>query len=61
MSLQRAMAVFTPEEYLDLERQSEIRHEFLDGTVYAMSGESPASPARTFMFGDKPLQFVPLS
>ena len=36
------MAVFTPEEYLDLERQSEIRHEFLDGTVYAMSGESPA-------------------
>ena len=42
MSLQRAMAVFTPEEYLDLERQSEIRHEFLDGTVYAMSGESPA-------------------
>jgi Uma2 family endonuclease len=42
MSLQRALAVFTPEEYLDLERQSEIRHEFLDGTVYAMSGESPA-------------------
>ena len=42
MSLQRAMAVFTPEEYLDLERQSEIRHEFLDGTVYAMSGESLA-------------------
>ncbi|HWS90734.1 MAG TPA: Uma2 family endonuclease [Pyrinomonadaceae bacterium] len=42
MLLQRAMAVFTPEEYLDLERQSEIRHEFLDGTVYAMSGESLA-------------------
>src|SRR5215210_5794527 len=42
MPLQRAMAVFMPEEYLDLERQSEIRHEFLDGTVYAMSGESLA-------------------
>jgi Uma2 family endonuclease len=36
------MAVFTPDEYLALERQSEIRHEFLDGTVYAMSGESLA-------------------
>jgi Uma2 family endonuclease len=42
MPSQRAMAVFTPDEYLALERQSEIRHEFLDGTVYAMSGESPA-------------------
>ncbi len=42
MSLQRAMAVFTPDEYLELERLSEIRHEFLDGTVYAMSGESLA-------------------
>lgn len=42
MSLQRALAVFTPDEYLALERQSEIRHEFLDGTVYAMAGESLA-------------------
>lgn len=40
MSLPPALAVFTPEEYLDLERISEIRHEFLDGTVYAMAGES---------------------
>ena len=48
MSLQRAMAVFTPEEYLDLERQSEIRHEFLDGTVYAMAGESPTHSAICF-------------
>jgi Uma2 family endonuclease len=42
MSLQSALAVFTPDEYLALERQSEIRHEFLDGTVYAMAGESLA-------------------
>jgi Uma2 family endonuclease len=48
MSLQRAMAVFTPEEYLALERQSEIRHEFLDGTVYAMAGESPTHSAICF-------------
>jgi Uma2 family endonuclease len=51
MSLQRALAVFTPEEYLDLERQSEIRHEFLDGTVYAMAGESPTHSAICFNLG----------
>ena len=48
MSLQRALAVFTPDEYLALERQSEIRHEFLDGTVYAMAGESLAHSAICF-------------
>jgi Uma2 family endonuclease len=30
----------TPEEYLAFERQSEIRHEYLDGEVFAMSGGS---------------------
>jgi Uma2 family endonuclease len=39
MSLPRALSIFTAEQYLDLERHSEIRHEFLDGIVYAMSGE----------------------
>jgi Uma2 family endonuclease len=48
MSLQRALAVFTPDEYLALERISEIRHEFLDGTVYAMAGESPTHSAICF-------------
>jgi Uma2 family endonuclease len=28
-------------EYLELERASEIRHEYLDGQVYVMAGESP--------------------
>jgi len=42
MALPHALPVFTPEEYLDLERSSEIRHEYLDGFVYAMAGESPA-------------------
>ena len=28
-------------EYLTLERESEERHEYLDGQVYAMAGESP--------------------
>ncbi|HEX8723295.1 MAG TPA: Uma2 family endonuclease [Pyrinomonadaceae bacterium] len=48
MSSEHALAVFTPEEYLALERPSEIRHEFLDGTVYAMAGESPAHSAICF-------------
>jgi Uma2 family endonuclease len=48
MSLPRTLSVFTAEQYLDLERHSEIRHEFLDGTVYAMSGGSPAHSAICF-------------
>jgi Uma2 family endonuclease len=51
MSLPRELAVFTPEEYLALERQSEIRHEFLDGTVYAMAGESLAHSIICFNLG----------
>ncbi|HXG84832.1 MAG TPA: Uma2 family endonuclease [Pyrinomonadaceae bacterium] len=31
---------FTPEEYLELERQSSERHEFLDGEIFQMAGES---------------------
>jgi Uma2 family endonuclease len=41
MALPHALPVFTPEQYLSLERFSEIRHEYLDGFVYAMAGESP--------------------
>jgi Uma2 family endonuclease len=32
---------FTVEEYLTFERASEERHEYLDGVIYAMAGESP--------------------
>jgi Uma2 family endonuclease len=48
MSLPRTLPVFTAEQYLDLERHTEIRHEFLDGTVYAMSGASRAHSAICF-------------
>src|SRR5438874_5831454 len=32
--------VFSAKEYLDFERFAQERHEFLDGSVYAMAGES---------------------
>jgi Uma2 family endonuclease len=31
---------YTAEEYLELERAAERRHEFLDGQIFAMAGES---------------------
>jgi len=40
MSLPHSQVTYTVEEYLELERQSEERHEYLDGQVYAMAGES---------------------
>lgn len=42
---QLARQVFTFAEYLTLEEDSGIKHEFLDGVVYAMSGGSPAHAA----------------
>ncbi|QIZ73374.1 Uma2 family endonuclease [Oxynema aestuarii] len=35
----------TPEEYLELERQSEIKHEYIDGQIYAMAGTTKAHNA----------------
>lgn len=40
MSLPQTIARHTVEEYLTLERESEERHEYLDGLIYAMAGES---------------------
>jgi Uma2 family endonuclease len=43
MSLpQTQLRRYTVEEYLTLERASEERHEYLDGEIYAMAGESLA-------------------
>lgn len=41
MSLPQTIARHTVDEYLALERESEERHEYLDGQIYAMAGESP--------------------
>ena len=32
--------LLSPEEYLDWEERSEVRHEFIDGEVFAMAGSS---------------------
>jgi Uma2 family endonuclease len=40
MSLPQTIVRYTIEEYLALERQSEERHEYIDGQIYAMAGES---------------------
>jgi Uma2 family endonuclease len=41
MSLQNPHVSYSTEEYLVIERGSVERHEYLDGHVYAMAGESP--------------------
>jgi Uma2 family endonuclease len=40
MGLAQPQPTHTVEEYLALERQSEERHQYLDGQIYAMAGES---------------------
>jgi Uma2 family endonuclease len=40
MSLPKTELLYTESEYLELERESEERHEYLDGLIYLMAGES---------------------
>lgn len=42
MTLARATARITADEYLTTERTADERHYYLDGQIYAMAGESPA-------------------
>jgi Uma2 family endonuclease len=41
VTLPQSELLYTPEEYLALERAAFERHEWLDGLIYAMAGESP--------------------
>lgn len=38
----RKEKLYSPEEYLEFERAAEVRHEYLDGEVFEMAGESLA-------------------
>lgn len=41
MSLPKAELLYSAQEYLALEREAFERHEWLDGFIYAMAGETP--------------------
>jgi Uma2 family endonuclease len=41
MAIRSSEFIHTIQEYLDLERESVERHEYIDGYIYAMAGESP--------------------
>ena len=40
IAIQKSTSLISPEEYLEGERLAEIRHEYVDGYVYAMAGSS---------------------
>ena len=42
MSSLGAQTVFTPEEYISLERKATFKSEYLSGEIFAMSGASRA-------------------
>ena len=42
MAVSKEELLFTVDEYLKLERSSDERHEYLDGNIYLMAGESIA-------------------
>lgn len=41
MALPKRETYFTPEEYLDFERATDSKHEYLNGQIYAMAGGTP--------------------
>jgi Uma2 family endonuclease len=45
MSLPQARIRYTEDQYLSMERETDERHEYLDGQIYAMAGESPEQGA----------------
>jgi Uma2 family endonuclease len=50
---QQFLPAITADQYLQLERASEMRHEFLDGLMYAMAGESRDHSSICFILASK--------
>ncbi len=42
MTISKSYPCFTPEEYLEIEETSTIKHEYIQGHIYAMAGASKA-------------------
>lgn len=49
----RVERLFTPEEYLSIERTSDFESEFYCGKIYAMAGASPEHSVITMNVGDE--------
>jgi len=41
MSLPQSQIRYTEDQYLSIEREADERHEYIDGQIYVMVGESP--------------------
>jgi len=55
MTISQSHAYFTPEDYLEIERISPIKHEYLQGQIVAMAG---ASKAHVIITGNLSAQLV---
>ncbi len=55
MTVSKSHAYFTPEDYLEIERISPIKHEYLQGQIVAMAG---ASKAHVIITGNLSAQLV---
>ena len=42
MTVSKSHAYFTPEDYLEIERISPIKHEYIQGQIVAMAGATKA-------------------
>ena len=51
MGLAQTVPIYTIEEYLLLEREAEERHEYIDGEIFAMAGESDPHSIITINLG----------